>query len=171
MISMDAKYYKQCVTNMLYRSPDKLPAVFSRPSVFIAGGISNCPDWQTDMTSLMDTNLYDVVNPRREGGFDITGATAKEQIEWEHSALSKVDSCIFWFPQETICPISLFECGKLLVIASHHSVRLAIGWHENYARAFDLGIQIGLEQSAKDHIIHAESGWDTLVKVVKKNWG
>ena len=155
---------------MLYRSPDLLPAVFSRPSVFIAGGISNCPDWQTHMVSFMDTSLYDVVNPRREGGFDITGTTAREQIEWEHSALSKIDSCIFWFPCETLCPITLFELSKQLLRAKQKSVCLVVGWHPDYQRAFDLEVQIDLEKIPKEYLLHAESGWDKFVASVKKRW-
>ena len=156
---------------MLYQSPDILPFSFARPSVFIAGGISNCPDWQTEMASVMNTDMYDVVNPRRVGGFDRTGVTAKEQITWEHHALELVDSCIFWFPEETLCPITLLELGKMLHKAASHSVRLAIGWHPNYQRAFDLEVQIALEKSAVNYVIHAESGWDALCMTVKKAWG
>ena len=155
---------------MLYQSPDPLPSLFSRHSVFIAGGISNCPDWQSRMVTHLDTTLYDVVNPRRVGGFDRTGATAREQIEWEHSALSKVDSCIFWFPEQTLCPITLFELGVMLSRASRHSLNLAIGWHPNYQRAFDLEVQIGLEQGARDHVMHAGPGWDSLVEEVRRHW-
>ena len=98
---------------MLYKSPDPLPFAFQRQSVFIAGGISNCPDWQNEMSAMLDTSLYDVVNPRRAGGFDRTGVTAEEQITWEHRALSLIDACIFWFPCETLCPITLLELGEL----------------------------------------------------------
>ena len=171
MTNMVAEYYNLCATNMLYKAPDKLPVVFSRPSVFVAGGISNCPDWQTDITSIMDTNLYDVVNPRRQIGFDSTGAIAREQIEWEHSALSKIDSCIFWFPQETLCPITLLEAGRMIERAKHHTVRLTIGWHPNYARAFDLEVQIDLEKIPKEYMLYFSSGWDGFVSAVKKTYG
>jgi hypothetical protein len=77
---------------MLYRSPDILPIAFRQQSVFVAGGISDCPDWQSDMISFMNCDVYDVVNPRRIGGFDRTGITANEQITWEHCALNLVDS-------------------------------------------------------------------------------
>jgi hypothetical protein len=156
---------------MIYRSPAPLPYVFNHHSIFIAGGISNCPDWQTEISQLFDPDLYDVVNPRREGGFDRTGITAQEQITWEHRALSLVDNCVFWFPCETLCPITLMEYGKMLERASRHSVRLVVGWHANYARAFDLEIQTQLETSARQHIIHAGPGWDPFVNAIKKTWG
>ena len=156
---------------MLYTSPEPIPAAFARPSVFIAGGISNCPNWQAETVSLTNRDLYDVINPRREGGFDRTGDTAEEQITWEHRALGLVDSCIFWFPKETLCPITLFELGVMLQRAARGNVRLAIGWHPEYQRAFDLRVQISLETAAKDCIIHAAPGWDGLCSVIKKTWG
>jgi len=120
---------------------------------------------------MIDHDLYDIVNPRRESGFDQTGATADEQITWEHRALNLVDSCIFWFPSETLCPISLFEAGKMLMHAQHHDVRLAIGWHPDYQRAFDLEVQIRLEHLDSKYLLHAAPGWDELCAVVKKTWG
>jgi hypothetical protein len=156
---------------MLYRAPDQLPPSFENPSVFIAGGISNCPDWQTEIISVMNTEKFDVINPRRDTGFDKTGAIAEAQITWEHRALSMVDACVFWFPCETLCPITLFECGSMLQKAAYHSVQLVIGWHPEYQRAFDLEIQIGLRTDAKAHILHYGPGWDEFVSVVKKSWG
>jgi hypothetical protein len=156
---------------MLYKSPDPLPFAFQRQSVFIAGGISNCPDWQNEMSAMLDTSLYDVVNPRRAGGFDRTGVTAEEQITWEHRALSLIDACIFWFPCETLCPITLLELGKMLHRAQHHNVMLAIGWHPDYQRAFDLEVQIRLENPESKYLLHAAPGWLELCAVVKKQWG
>jgi len=155
---------------MLYQSPDPLPYTFNHHSIFIAGGISNCPEWQSDIVKLFDLDIYDVVNPRREGGFDRTGATAEEQITWEHGALSQVDNCVFWFPCETLCPISLFELGVMLERASRHSVKLIVGWHEDYQRAFDLQVQINLATNARDYVISGP-GWDQFCKNITKTWG
>lgn len=123
------------------------------------------------MVALIDPVRYDIVNPRRVGGFDRTGETAREQITWEYQALSHVESCIFWFPCETICPITLFELGKMIEKAKRDPIiRLAIGWHPDYARAFDLEVQISLA-GMKKQIIHAGPGWDELCRVVKATWG
>ena len=155
---------------MLYKSPDFLPIFFRNQSVFIAGGISGCPDWQTEIITYMDTETYDVVNPRRTGGFDTTGLIAKEQIAWEHNALNKIDACIFWFPEETLCPITLFELGKQLVKTKESSMSLIIGWHPNYARAFDLKVQIGLDNFSKYELLYSGAGWDEFVDAVKHEW-
>ena len=156
---------------MLYQSPQKIPPILPRPGIFIAGGISDCPDWQQEIISLIDTKLYDVINPRRVAAFSKLGLEAEEQITWEYTALNEVDNCIFWFPKNTVCPIALFELGKMIERAEHHTIRLAIGWDENYQRALDLKIQIGLIKNVEKYIIHAKPGWKELCAVVSKVWG
>jgi len=109
-------------------------------SLFLAGGISNCYNWQSALIkSLHDTNLT-ILNPRRKffptGRIDI----AKEQIEWEYNHLSKTSAVSFWFPPETLCPITLFELGK----QSIDKKPLFIGVDPNYQRKVDVKIQIGL---------------------------
>ncbi len=34
-------------------------------SVYLAGGITNCPDWQQQMVHLLDDTDYTLLNPRR----------------------------------------------------------------------------------------------------------
>lgn len=156
---------------MLYRSPDPLPWVFYNSSVFVAGGISNCPDWQSEMVSSLDVQKFDVVNPRRVGGFDTTGASAREQITWEHTALSKVDAVLFWFPKETLCPITLFELGVMMErVKRNPTITVIVGWHPEYQRAFDLEVQIGLV-GHRAQISHAAPGWDALMEAARSRWG
>mgnify|MGYP003332922469 FL=1 len=155
---------------MLYTSPDPLPPSFRNPSVFIAGGISNCPDWQSEIISVMNTEKFDVVNPRRNTGFDHTGAIAEAQITWEYTALARVDSCIFWFPKETLCPITLFELGKMLTRAKYHDLQLAIGWHPEYQRAFDLSVQINLSDPFSDSVKYHGAEWDRFKNYIKETW-
>lgn len=149
---------------MKYRSPDILPDRFVNHAVFIAGGISDCADWQADVVNIIDCDTFDVVNPRRIGGFDKTGATAEEQITWEHTALGKVDSYLFWFPKESICPIGLFELGMALErVLIKPNPMIIIGWHEEYPRAFDLKIQTKL---AKFNT-YAQPGWEKFCSAVR----
>ena len=159
---------------MLYTAPQPLPESFdpAAPSVFIAGGISNCSDWQAEMVARMDHARFDVINPRRYEGLAKDGDEAAKQIRWEHHALDRVSACIFWFPSETLCPITLFELGKMLVLCRQHRVELAIGWHRDYQRGFDLDVQIGLEAArCGGYLLHYGSGWDELVAVVSQRWG
>jgi hypothetical protein len=80
------------------------------------------------------------------------GNEAKAQILWEHHYLDRVNDILFWFPEETVCPISLFELGKHVeqftryytTTTSNPADHLFIGIHPNYSRRFDLEIQLPL---------------------------
>jgi hypothetical protein len=62
---------------------------------------------------LKDTSLT-LINPRRLD-FDVENPDMEyEQIVWEHQNLEASDMISFWFPKETLCPITLFELGKYL---------------------------------------------------------
>lgn len=124
----------------------------SSPSVFLAGGISNCPNWQTTaaLRLLGETN-FTVVNPRWEdydSQDEYLSAYQKEQnaisqISWEFEYLSNVNCILFWFPSETLCPIALFELGKCL--GRGQSPHLYVGHHPDYQRALDIKTQCSLE--------------------------
>lgn len=113
-------------------------------SVFLAGGISGCWDWQTYITKLIDDKKLDIVllNPRREN-FDISNSKlSEEQIIWEREHLIKADIILFWFPSETMCPITLYELG----FWTNSDKPLIIGCDENYQRKFDVAIQTKLSR-------------------------
>jgi hypothetical protein len=109
-------------------------------SLFLAGGISNCKDWQKEMVDLLiDTDLV-LINPRRES-FDISKKNIEEeQISWEFNHLDKSGAVLFWFPSETVCPITLYELGKM----SKTSKPIFVGVDKNYARKNDVIIQTKL---------------------------
>lgn len=121
-------------------------ASYTRPSVFLAGGISNCPRWHDIiLTRLREQSLesganWTVLNPRRDNFPANESEAAREQIEWEFEALKKADIIQFWFPKETLCPITLFELGRW--IASEKTV--IVGTHPDYARRFDVEVQCDL---------------------------
>jgi len=108
--------------------------------VFLAGGITGCPDWQQEIVELLkDTNLT-LLNPRR-AHFPIGNPNAaQEQIEWEHDHLKMGDAILFWFPCETICPIVLYELGAW----SMTDKPIFVGVHPDYSRRQDVEIQTGL---------------------------
>ncbi|MDO8516894.1 MAG: nucleoside 2-deoxyribosyltransferase domain-containing protein [Nanoarchaeota archaeon] len=109
-------------------------------SLFIAGGITECGNWQNDfIDSLKNENLI-VLNPRRKN-FDINDEEISiAQIKWEYEHLKKASAISFWFTSETLCPITLYELGK--VQASRKPVFLGV--HPAYKRKFDLEVQTGL---------------------------
>ena len=109
-------------------------------SVFLAGGISNCPNWQTELLELLRDTDWLVLNPRRED-FDLNDPhMAEAQIEWEYRHLALSDAIAFWFPPQTLCPITLYELGKW----SMTDKPLLIGVDTMYARRFDVIVQTRL---------------------------
>ena len=129
--------------------------------VFLAGGITGCPDWQQRMVELLgDTSLI-ILNPRR-ADFPINDPkAAQEQIKWEHDALRAADVISFWFPKETLCPIVLYELGAW----SMTSKPLCIGVHWDYQRKQDVLIQTKLARPEIEVVYHLGD----LVEQVKKH--
>lgn len=110
---------------------------FKLESIFLGGGISDCPDWQRYFINKLNekVNDYIIYNPRRSD-FDISDPDqSKIQIEWEHEHLEDASIIVFWFPKETLCPITLFELGKYCRDSSKH---LIIGCHPEYKRRLDV---------------------------------
>jgi nucleoside 2-deoxyribosyltransferase-like protein len=82
-------------------------------SIFLAGGIIGCGDWQTEMADrLSDTDLV-VLNPKRNNfpSPEADPYATTVQIKWEFDHLRKADMILFWFPKEGQCMTSLFELG------------------------------------------------------------
>jgi hypothetical protein len=109
-------------------------------SLFLAGGISGCPDWQAEACQqLADTRLA-VFNPRRAAFSLDDPQAAAEQIGWEHRCLRAVDAILFWFPDATLCPITLYELGAW----SMTDKPLFVGAAPAYQRRADVLIQTSL---------------------------
>lgn len=111
-----------------------------QPGVFLAGGITNCPNWQIEMRKLLGMTNYAVLNPRR-ANFSMGNPDAAElQIRWEFEHLRKADVISFWFCKETIQPIVLYELGAW----SMTDKPIAIGIEPGYQREQDVRIQTAL---------------------------
>ena len=136
----------------VYQAPNKVDwyEVAKKKSIFLAGGITGCDNWQLDLIfelrSLDNSGLFDlggliIFNPRSDN-FDVMDMEATiEQIKWEHKCLEKCDICSFFFPaSESVQPITLYELGRYL--SNHTSV---IGIQEGYKRAEDVKIQLALD--------------------------
>jgi hypothetical protein len=67
-----------------------------------------------------------------------------EQIKWEHEHIHKCKWMMFWFCEETLCPITLFELGVAVTRSNLPDNRLFIGAHPGYQRKLDVEIQVGL---------------------------
>lgn len=115
------------------------------PSVFLAGGITHCPPWQSAAAvALAD---FVVLNPRRTD-FDVTDPSQTDvQIAWEYRHLLLADLTLFWFPacdaSLTVQPITLYELGAA---AATPGRRLVVGADPGYPRSADVRAQLALSR-------------------------
>ncbi len=109
-------------------------------SIYLAGGITGCPNWQQEIVPLLnETNLV-LLNPRRKN-FPIGDSTVAEiQIKWEYDHLRVADEILFWFPYETLCPVALYELGAWCMTDKP----LYVGVHPDYPRRLDVEVQTKL---------------------------
>jgi hypothetical protein len=109
-------------------------------SLFLAGGITDCPDWQSDLVSMLKNEPITILNPRRKKFPMNDPSASKKQILWEFNHLRKADAISFWFPKEKLCAITLYELGT----CSMMDKPLFVGVHPKYKRRRDIEIQLRL---------------------------
>lgn len=117
------------------------------PAIFLAGGITGCPDWQREARALVHDEPVVLLNPRRER-YDPTGTTytVAEQVAWEYRHLQLADLTLFWFPacdaRVTVAPIALLELGTAIAEARLNGRRITVGADPRYPRRIDLELQL-----------------------------
>lgn len=140
------------MSRLVITAPDRGLTVGDRDTctLFLAGGISGCGDWQKQMIRMLTaggleaprlSDEWVILNPRRPDYQDSPGE-ARKQIEWEYAHLAVADAVAFWFPSATLCPITLLELGRWSGIAKP----IFVGVDPDYARKLDVEIQIGLSR-------------------------
>lgn len=136
---------------------EKLPIY--KDELFLGGGISGCIDWQTEFLKHFTEYELTIYNPRRSA-FDLSDPKESEiQIAWEYERLRSSKFIVFWFPHETLCPITLLELGAAL---ERHWHRLIIGCHPDYKRKFDVAIQTHLSSPTSEPV------YDSIDSVIKR---
>lgn len=148
---------------MIYIEPPNEFAPWEYPrltySLFLAGGITNCPDWQSAMvSSLKDENLI-LLNPRRKNFLMDDPNAAQSQIEWESRHMVRASAILFWFCAATLCPIALYELGLYTTVQKP----IFIGIQPGYAREKDVIIQTRMKRPE----IKIVSKFDDLIGQVK----
>ncbi|NEE25342.1 hypothetical protein G3M53_07645 [Streptomyces sp. SID7982] len=127
---------------MYVEAPDYPPALTAGlPTVFLAGGITNCPNWQHEAAlALAD---FTVFNPRRRAFPIHDPAQTPVQIAWEHHYLHQADLTLFWFPASdprlTTQPITMYELGAA---AATPTRRIVVGADPDYPREADVHTQL-----------------------------
>jgi len=145
-------------------APNEAPV--PTPSLFLGGGISGCSDWHQEIRRQLQTtcpNLF-LVNPKRVN-FDITDKDATPiQINWEFKKLRECSAVMFYFPSETLCPITLLELGQWLILSKQTGTKVFVQTHPNYARKLDVQIQVKLANDTIDVIV--SDNFDKLVEQI-----
>jgi hypothetical protein len=109
--------------------------------LFLAGGVSACPDWQADVARRLAPALHGwtIANPRVDDPpTDAEGV--EKQIAWEFRHLHAARAVLFWLPPPTPCPISLYELGKV----SMTDTPLLVGVHPEFPLRKDVLVQTRL---------------------------
>jgi hypothetical protein len=134
---------------MMYVEAPNKPTRYVQPGIFLAGGISNCPDWQSRMSKMVAKRIKwpaMIFNPRRTF-YPKSRDAARKQIRWEFDHLWKAEIVTFWFCRATLCPITLYELGShltrvsLMKQTSQKRPRICIGIERGYQRTQDVLIQ------------------------------
>ncbi|WP_051811668.1 nucleoside 2-deoxyribosyltransferase domain-containing protein [Kitasatospora sp. MBT63] len=131
-------------THYLEAPADHLPDPDGPPTVFLAGGITGCPDWQADAAEELLAADLAVFNPRRADFPVGDPAEGPRQIAWEHRYLHRADLTLFWFCAEQVQPIALLELGAAL----GERRAIVVGTDPAYPRRLDVVEQVRLAAPA-----------------------
>lgn len=133
----------QIITAPNERSPDYI-------SVFLAGGITNCANWQEKVISELEFEDVTVFNPRQLA-FDITDKNASlKQIMWEYDRLEQMDVFSMYFcKSESDQPICMYELGRNILRMQNRfpndwDKRIVVSIESGYKRKRDVIIQLNL---------------------------
>lgn len=132
-------------------APEPLDIKNDEIAVFLAGGITDCPDWQKEVIKLLSTHIdctkLVVLNPRREN-FPIDDPNAvEEQITWEFNALEQMDIFSMYFCSgNRDQPICMYELGRNICrmqmrFPADWEKRIIITQEQGYRRFADVRIQ------------------------------
>lgn len=119
-------------------------------SVFLAGGITNCKEWQKEVIKEFEFEDVSIFNPRQEH-FDVTNKNASyEQIVWEYERLERMDIFSMYFCNDNSDqPICMYELGRNIVRMQNRfpndwQDRIVISVEDGYRRKADVLIQTEL---------------------------
>jgi hypothetical protein len=130
-------------------APDAYEIKGDDVTCFLAGGITNCKDWQTDIIDMLrsyesvgiDLSHLVLFNPRRKV-FDMSSiADSVDQITWEYTAIQRsAIFSVFFAHSSSVQPITLYELGYNLDRKS----RIIITAENGYKRLLDVKMQVAL---------------------------
>ena len=143
-------------------APEIIERMEGEKYLFLAGGITNCPNWQEDVIKYLEPLRGDrliVLNPRREYTFPVHDSSeVYRQIEWEFDALEKADIFSMYFCSgESDQPICMYELGRNIV-------RMQMKYPSDWQHRIIISVEKGYSRKA-DVLIQTELATDNKVKV------
>lgn len=164
---------------MSYRKQFAIP-------VFLAGGITNCEEWQKVVINYFKENWKHergiiFLNPRRDS-FDVTNPNAtREQIEWEFKYLNTphVLFSMYFSNSPSPQPICFYEMGRALGKKSEidnfdklPKNAVFVATHKDFHRKADVLIQGELADygSIPSEVDSAEHYAQLLMEYIEKNY-
>ena len=140
---------------------------FEGLKLFLAGGISNCENWQNILCERIVneprlkkfTQRILVFNPRCK-----QIPEENPQIKWEYEKLQQCDIISFWFSVGSLNPITLFEYG------SHFKSRkkIIVGCHPDYERRNNVIVQTQLAKPSIKINQNFEDFYNDIVNAIIK---
>ena len=160
-------------------------------TVFLAGGIANCWEWQDKVIEILqnekEINLDNLVifNPRRKD-FPINNPNAsEEQIKWEFNMLEQCDIFSMYFcAGESDQPICMYELGRNICRMQMRFPkpddwlnRIIITIEDGYKRKQDVFIQTALAtniiytiyKDTEDHANEIINSYKKLLEEINQN--
>jgi len=132
-------------------------------SIFLAGGITNCLDWQKELADKLKDLSITILNPRRKIFSSLNLGVEEEQVvKWEFDHIRKASAVSFWFSKETLNPITLLELGSQLSL----NKKLFIGIDPDYQKKDNVIIQTKFARPEVEIVYSL----DDLASQIK-NWG
>ena len=149
-------------------------------TVFLAGGITGCRDWQKETIEHLrkfvgrdDTQVV-VYNPRQEdfvGNYNLNATI--DQIIWEYQYLNQVDIFSMYFVGgNQIQPICMYELGRYIKPYEEEQV---ISVEKNYIRKIDVVNQVALTTRGLTAVnteatpyTHAKAIFESIEKVKER---
>lgn len=124
-------------------------------SLFLAGGITNCKEWQKEIIKELEFDNVSIYNPRQEH-FDVSDKNASyKQILWEFERLEKMDIFSMYFCNDNSDqPICMYELGRNIIRMQNRfpcdwEKRIVISVEMGYRRISDVLIQTELATKNK----------------------
>ena len=164
MISVSIDVLFTCMKIII--APEEYSLQSDAIGCFLAGGITDCPNWQAEVISnfrkydqkfLNELDGLVLFNPRREN-FPINDPNAaQEQIEWEFKWLQRMDLfSMFFTAGRSDQPICMYELGRnicrmMQIFPNDYQNRILISCDPNYRRSQDVKIQVELAFSANEN--------------------